>query len=181
MKGVKEMINQPIKICNLLLGLLILSSVIPSERAGVQAAFYKYVDKNGTIHFTDRLEAIPKEYRNQINIFKDEEKPKPGFPKKERITEEQDRKIREAEEKKKAEAKALQDKSAREEKVKEEQEIQNQIAGLQDQIRGRQEEQKSLRTTWMVNDRNRLKQLNQEIAALEQEVRSLQQKLGGEK
>ena len=181
MKGVKEMMNQPFKVCILLLGLFFLSSVIPLERAGVQAAFYKYVDKNGNIHFTDRLEAIPKQYQNQINVFKDEEKPKPAFPKKERITEEQDRKIREAEEKKKAEAKALQEKSAQEEKVKEGQEIQNQIVGLQDQIRGKQEEQKTLRTTWMVNDRNRLNQLNQEIAALEQEIRSLEQKLGGEK
>ena len=94
---------------------------------------------------------------------------------------EQGRQLRDVEEKKKAEAKALREKSARGEKLREKQEIQNRISDLQEQIRAKREEQGSLRTTWMVNDRNRLNHLNQEIAAMEQKVQSLQQKLGEEK
>ena len=30
------------------------------------AGNYRYIDKNGRIHFTDRLESVPKEYRDQI-------------------------------------------------------------------------------------------------------------------
>ncbi len=172
--------NQILKICTLLLSLFSLSLLIFLGRADVQAAVYKYVDKNGNVHFTDRPESIPEEYRNQINVLKEEEKSKPAFRKKEGVAGEGERQSRGAEERKE-EAKTLQEKSAREEKWKEDQEIQNRISDLQDQIRIKQEEQRTLRTTWMVNDRIKLNQLNQEIAAMEQEIRSLQKKLGEEK
>ena len=37
-----------------------------------QSAFYKYIDRNGTIHFTDSYEFIPLEYRNQIKRLNEE-------------------------------------------------------------------------------------------------------------
>jgi predicted aspartyl protease len=37
------------------------------------AEIYKYVDKNGTIHFVDDLSKVPAEYRNQVTVR--EEKP----------------------------------------------------------------------------------------------------------
>ena len=45
---------------------------MPSE-----AAFYKYIDKNGTIHFTDSYESIPQQYRNQVELMKE---PAPQAP-----------------------------------------------------------------------------------------------------
>lgn len=149
----------------------------PLWLAHVQGAFYKYVDKTGYIHFTDRLDSVPKEYRNQIKEYKEEEKPKPTFPKKAGVTGERGRQLKESEGKIEPEVKELQEKSAREEELKEGQEIQNRIANLQGQIRAKQEEQRSLRTAWMVHDKVRLNQLSQEITGLEQEIESLQQKL----
>jgi hypothetical protein len=32
---------------------------------------FKYIDKNGTIHFTDSYESIPEQYRNQIKLMKE--------------------------------------------------------------------------------------------------------------
>lgn len=43
-----------------------------------QAAMYKYVDKKGVTHFTDRYESIPGEYRNQIQTIRDTAKPEPA-------------------------------------------------------------------------------------------------------
>jgi hypothetical protein len=166
------------KICTFLLTLFFIGSLSPLPLAHAQGAFYKYVDKNGNIHFTDKLDSIPKEYRNQIKVYKEKEKPKPAFSKEQGVTEDQNRRLREAEEKKKEEEeKALQAKGAREQKIKERQEIEDRITDLQQQIKAKQEEQGSLQTTWMVNDRNRLIQLNAEIAALGQEIQSLQQEL----
>ena len=161
------------KVCAFLLTLFLIGPLTPFRLAHAQVAFYKYVDKNGNIHFTDKLDSIPKEYRNQIKVYKEGKKTKPTFSKEQGVTEEQNRRPREAEEKKKA----LQEKAALEEKLKERKEIQDRITDLQEQIKVKQEEQGSLRTTWMVNDRNRLNQLNAEIAALVQEMQSLQQEL----
>jgi DNA repair exonuclease SbcCD ATPase subunit len=166
------------KVCTFLLALFFISSLTPLQLAHAQAVFYKYVDKNGNVYFTDRLESIPEEYRNQIKVYKEEEKPKPAFSKEQGVTEEQNRRLREAEEKKREEEeKALQEKAAREEKLKERQEIQDRIASLEEQIRAKQEEQGSLWTSGMVYDRIRLNQLNAEISALVREIRSLQREL----
>lgn len=43
-----------------------------------RAAVYKYVDKNGTIHFVDDLGKVPSEYRNQVTVS--EEKPEGTTP-----------------------------------------------------------------------------------------------------
>ena len=39
---------------------------------------YKYVDKNGVTHFTDRYESIPNEYRHQIQTIRETVKPEPA-------------------------------------------------------------------------------------------------------
>ena len=166
------------KIFAFLLTLFLIGPLTPLRPAHAQGTFYKYVDKNGNIHFTDKLDSIPKEYRKQIKVYKEGEKPKPAISKEQGVTEEKNRRLREAEEKKKEEEKkALQEKAAWEEKIKERKEIRDRITDLQEQIKAKQEEQENLRTTWMVNDRNRLNQLNAEIAALGQEIQSLQQEL----
>jgi len=165
------------KVCTFLLTLFFISSFTPLQLAHTQAVFYKYIDKNGNIHFTDRLDSIPEEYRKQIKVYKEEE-PKPALSKEQAVTEEQNRRLREAEEgKKEEEQKALQERAAREEELKERQEIQDRIASVEEQIRAKQEEQESLWTSGMVNDRIRLNQLHGEISGLVRELRSLQREL----
>jgi len=168
------------KVYTILLVPFFIFSLAPLRPAHAQSAFYKYVDKKGNIHFTDKLDSIPKEYRNQIKVYKEREKPKPAFSKEQGVTEEQNRRLREANEKKKEEEeKALRERAAREERLKERKEIRDRIIDLQEQIKAKQEEQGDLRTTWMVNDQHRLNQLNAEIAAMGQEIQSLQQELTG--
>jgi type IV secretory pathway VirB10-like protein len=140
-----------------------------------EAAFYKYTDKNGVVHFTDRLESIPSEYRNQIKEYKEIKQPEAPPPPEKGASKdpgaaEKERQLREAEQKKKeAEAKA-----AQEAKEKAQAEKQKQIAALQEQIIAKQKEAGSLRTNWMVYDRTKLTQLNQEIASLEKQIEALQ-------
>ena len=178
-KGYNRIImKRLIKFCILLLLLFFIVPPISLRLAYAQASFYKYVDKDGNIHFTDSLDSIPEEYRTQIKIYREQKTPKPALSEEEGAAEEKSLQLKEAEEKKKeAEEKALQEKAAREEKDKEQKEVQDRIADLQQQIRAKQEEQGSLRTTWMVYDRIRLNQLNAEIAGLVQEINSLQQEL----
>jgi len=166
------------KICTLLLALFFIIPPTPYWLANAQASFYKYVDKNGSIHFTDNLDSIPQEYRNQIKVYREEEeKPEPALLGSKGVIEEQGRQLKESEGKKEAEARALQEKADREEKLKEQKEIQDRIADFQEQIKGKQEEAGSLRTSGMVDDHNRVNQLNAEIAALDQEIESLYQEL----
>ena len=47
---------------------------------------YKYVDKQGVIHYTDRYETIPKEYRDQMDMIRETVRPQtPGEPASEEI------------------------------------------------------------------------------------------------
>ncbi len=161
-----------------LVGLL----AVPWERSS-EAAFYKYVDKRGNVHFTDRPESIPEEYQNQIKEYKEMKEPEAPPPQekgepKDTATVERERQMKEAEQQKKdAEAKAGQEKAAQEEKLRIRQEKEKQIEELQEQITARQKEQRSLRTNWMVYDRIKLTQLNQEIEGLEKEIAALQKEL----
>jgi outer membrane biosynthesis protein TonB len=122
-----------------------------------EAAFYRYTDKNGVVHFTDRFESIPSEYRNQIKEYKEMKQPEAPPPQEKGASKDpgaadQERQLREAEQKKKeAEAKA-----AQEAKQKAQAEKQKQIAALQEQIAGKQKEAGSVRTNWMVYDRMKL-------------------------
>jgi clan AA aspartic protease (TIGR02281 family) len=36
---------------------------------GVFSEFYKYIDKNGNVHFADALHQIPPEYRDQLDVY----------------------------------------------------------------------------------------------------------------
>jgi chromosome segregation ATPase len=156
----------------------------------VKADFYKYVDKNGTVHFTDRYESIPKEYRNQIKTIQERPSPQaPAQPSVEKEKKEDEGAAKEktglskaAEEKKReAEARAAQEREEREKKLKARQDKEKQIDDLRKQIEAKEQEIKSLRTTWMVYDRANLYRLNQEIAALKKEVQSIQDELVEEK
>jgi len=162
----------------LLLALFFIATLPSLRLADAQSTVYKYVDKNGNVHFTDTIESIPQQYRNQIKTLKEPKYPETSLT----PAEEETRKASDAEEKKKEEAaKALREKAAQEEKQQAAKEIENRITELQDQIRAKQQEQGSLRTTWMVYDRNRLNQLNEEIAALQKQIESLQQELADKK
>jgi len=162
----------------LLLALFFIATLPSLRLADAQSTVYKYVDKNGNVHFTDTVESIPEQYRNQIKTLKE-----PKYPEKSLAPAgEETRKVSDAEEKKKEEeAKALREKAAQEEKQQAVKEIENRITELQDQIRAKQQEQGSLRTTWMVYDRTRLNQLNEEIASLQKEIESLKQELAEKK
>jgi hypothetical protein len=149
------------------------------------ADFYKYIDKNGTTHFTEYYESIPKEYRNQIKTIREETRPqapaqsKEGAEKKEggeAAAEEKAAKEKEAA-LKAAREKAAQEREAQEKKLKARQEIEKQIEELRKGIEARQAEQRSLFTTWMVRDRNVITRLNQEIEELSKQIRELQGQL----
>ena len=170
-------------ILNLFGACLLLLSFILFWPTSVKADFYKYVDKNGTVHFTDRYESIPKEYRNQIKTIQERPSPQtPTQPLGEKEKKEDEGSVKEktsqskaAEEKKKeAEARAAQEKEERGKKLKARQEKEKQIDDLRKQIEAKEQEIKSLRTTWMVYDRANLYKLNQEIDALKKEVQSIQ-------
>ena len=158
-----------------LFGLLAFASAPSAE-----GAFYKYTDKNGVVHFTDRLESIPSEYRNQIKEYKEIEQPEAPPPPEKGASKDpgatdKERQLQEAEQKKKeTEAKA-----AQEAKQKAREEKQKQISALQEQIAAKQKEAGSLRTNWMVYDRIKVNQLNEEIASLEKQIEALQNELSG--
>lgn len=161
--------------------LLLLSPALPRLAPG-QAVFYKYVDKNGNAHFTDRLESVPEEYRNQIKEYKGESKPETISPPAQMEAGERAEKIRDAAAREKeAEARAPQEKAAQEEKLKAREAKEKRIAEMQAQIRAKQQEQRNLRTTWMVYDRAKLNQLNQDIANLEKEIESLRREMAEDK
>ncbi len=51
---------------------IVLCCFLPVLTGPVYSEFYKYVDKNKTIHFVDNLHKIPVEYRNQINVYQEQ-------------------------------------------------------------------------------------------------------------
>src|SRR5512136_1235166 len=111
---------------NILMALLIVSVLLLvfGMVSGTEATMFKYVDKNGVTHFTDRYESIPKEYRHQIQtireMVKPESAPKPAADqeKKEEGKAQPAEGIPPDSVKKEAAEKALQEKAAQEEKQK---------------------------------------------------------------
>ena len=142
-----------------------------------EAAFYKYVDKNGGVHFTDQIDSIPPEYRHQIKEYRDRQPAETPPSKEEAEAAAREKQRREAEEKKEAEAKAQQEKAGREEKERIYKEKEKEISGLQEQITAKQQEQRSLRTNWMVYDKIRLNQLNEDIAGLEKQIEEIRKEM----
>ena len=155
-----------------------------------QGTFYKYVDKNGTVHFTDRLESIPQEYRNQVQIRKQEvEKSSLPQPKTETGRElktpasGEKGEVRASTAGKGSDApkvaveKAQREKQEKERIQKARQEKTKEIEKLRKEIEAKDKEASSLRTNWMVYDRIRLNQLNEEKQKLQKEVETLQEEL----
>jgi len=147
------------------------------------AAMYKYTDKNGVTHFTDRYESIPREYRNQIQTIRDTAKPEPA--EKPAAVEEKkgEEKAQPTEAappdsaKKEAEEKAKREKADEEKKQKEFDEKAKRIEDLKKEIADREKELQGLRTTWMVYDRQTVFRLNQEIADLRKEIEEIQKEI----
>lgn len=151
--------------------------------SGTQAAMYKYVDKNGVTHFTDRYESIPKEYRNQIQTIRETVRPEPAAKPAADQEKKEETKARPADAaapdsvKKEEVEKALQEKAALEKKQKEFDEKAKRIEDLKKEIADREKERQGLRTTWMVYDRQTLFRLNQEIDDLSKEIEEIQKEL----
>jgi hypothetical protein len=55
-----------------------------SVPTSLYAEIYKYIDKNGTVHFVDDLSKVPPEYIKQIPV--QEEVPVPAPPPQEKVT-----------------------------------------------------------------------------------------------
>ena len=173
------------KAYNILLALFVVSVLllVIGMVSGTQAAMFKYVDKNGVTHFTDRYESIPKEYRHQIQTIREtvkpESAPKPAADQEKK----EEEKAQPAEAvppdsvKKEAAEKALQEKAAQEEKQKDFDEKAKRIEDLKKEIADREKELQGLRTTWMVYDRQTVFRLNQEIADLRKEIEEIQKEL----
>ena len=162
------------------------------------AGVFKYIDKNGTIHFTDSYESIPQQYRNQVELLKEptpqtpsqptqgeEGKEKGAMARKEEVQKE----VKEIEALKKREAelkaareKEVQEREALEKKLKAREEKEKQIEELRRQIEAKQQEQRTLyNNPMMVRDRNQFTQLNQEINELSKLIQVEQLELDSER
>ena len=161
------------------------------------AGVFKYIDKQGTVHFTDSYESIPQQYRNQVELLKEPPPQTPTQPaegeggkergavaRKDEI--QKDAKEIEASKKKEAELKAAREKEAQEKealerKLKAREEKERQIEELRRQIEARQQEQRTLyNNPMMVRDRNRFTQLNQEMDEIYKQIQGLQSELDAE-
>ena len=166
--------------------------------SSADAAVFKYIDKDGTIHFTDSYESIPQQYRNQVELIKEPTPQTPAQPaeggdgkgkgaavRKEEVQKE----VREIEalKKKEAELKAAQEKEAQErealeKKLKAREEKERQIEELRRQIEAKQQEQRTLHNNpMMVRDRNQFNQLNQEISEIYRQIQVQQSELDSER
>jgi len=171
--------------------------LIPFWSTSADAGVFKYVDKNGTIHFTDSYETIPPQYQNQVERMK-EPTPQTSAEPAEREDEQakaaaatksgvqENIKETEALKKKEAELKAAREKEAQERealerKLKAREEKEKQIEELRRQIEAKQQEQRTLyNNPLLVRDRNQFNQLNQEISDIYKQVQGLQSELDSE-
>ncbi len=148
-----------------------------SARAGV---YYRYTDKNGTVHFTDRYEGIPAEYRNQVQTIRARSLAVPASPpivepSQRRGGDEQPRQPSPGSPEREAEEKAIRE--AEERKLQARLEKEKQIEALKKEINSRIDEQKKLRTNWMVYDRAIIYRLNQEIEGLQKQIQAIQEEI----
>jgi type VI protein secretion system component VasK len=162
-----------------------LITIMPCFLTSAGAAFYKYTDRNGTVHFTDRYESIPQEYRDQVKTLREETKPQSPAPpsagqeKKKESEPAAGEQAGKAQETRAKETEAIEarKKETEDRKLKAFEEKEKRIEELQKQIEDKQKQQKSLRTNWMVQDRNIIIKLNQEIADLEKQIKVIQNEL----
>lgn len=56
---------------------ILISAVLWMFSAPVSAQFYKYTDENGVVRFTDDLNMIPKEQREEIPAYRESKSPEP--------------------------------------------------------------------------------------------------------
>ncbi len=175
--------KQIVKIFFLMVSLFLLFFFSPAGSES-EAAIYKYVDKQGGVHFTDSFESIPREYRNQIQTLPEEKTPQSAEKPAAEPEKKEEGKIQpgpaEAAQKQ-AREQALQEKQAQERKQKAFEEKANRIEELKKGIEARQKELQGLRTTWMVYDRNTVFRLNKEIEDLRKEIEKIQNELAEEK
>ncbi|MCX5911289.1 MAG: DUF4124 domain-containing protein [Deltaproteobacteria bacterium] len=173
----------------ILVALLVVSVflLVSGMISGTQAAMYKYTDKNGVTHFTDRYESIPKEYRHQIQTIRETVEPESASKPAADQEKKEEGKSQPAEgtppdsAKKEAAEKALQEKADLEKKQKDFDEKAKRIEDLKKEIADREKELQGLRTTWMVYDRQNVFRLNQEIADLRKEIGEIQKELAEQK
>lgn len=170
--------NRSIKTCLFLFAFFFIVSPVLLRLPQAQAfSYYKYVDKNGNTHYTDNMYSIPENYRTQIKEYSKKETPQPALSTRQQVTAMKSDPFRKTEEKKAAEEKVQEEKLAQEEKQREREEIQDRLAGVQEKIKGKQEEIGNLGALWNVFNRNKVNQLNSEIATLGVERNVLQQEL----
>ncbi|MBN1254771.1 MAG: aspartyl protease family protein [Deltaproteobacteria bacterium] len=62
----------------IIVGLVIIVLVSMGMPLSLRSEIYKYVDKNGTIHFVDDLTKVPEEYRKQVDVREDKPKEPAG-------------------------------------------------------------------------------------------------------
>lgn len=144
---------------------------------------YKYIDEKGVMHFTDCFESVPLKYRQQIEIIKlpsssqiTAPAPEPAKEKSEDLGRSIPAKIEVP-----AQSGEIIPAVKEEERLKAREEKEKQIAELKQQIEEKRKQQRSLRTNWMVYDRYAIVRLNQEIAALEKQIKVLQRELEEER
>ncbi len=177
------------KTSKTLLALFVVSLflLVSGAISGSQAAMYKYTDKSGVTHFTDRYESIPREYRNQIQTIRETGTPDSAAKPASDQEKKEEGKAQPAEAappdpgKKEANEKALQEKADLEKKQKDFDEKAKRIEDLKKEIADREKELQGLRTTWMVYDRQTVFRLNQEIADLRKEIEEIQKELAEQK
>lgn len=139
------------------------------------AEIYKYIDDKGITHFTDRFESIPVEYRQQMKIIKEQPSSPISTPTAEPAKEKSEDLSKTPPQKIEVPAQSGQIiLSVKEEKLKAREEKEKQIAELKQQIEEKRKQQSGLRTNWMVYDRYAIIRLNQEIEALEKQIKVLQ-------
>lgn len=170
-------VNQNISCLIFILPILCFLLTPITARAGV---YYRYTDKNGTVHFTDRYEGIPPEYRNQVKTIRARSPAVPAAsptvePPQRRGGDEPPREALPGSPAKETEEKAARE--AEERKLQARLEKEKQIEALKTEINNRIDEQKKLRTNWMVYDRAILYRLNQEIEGLQKQIQAIREEM----
>lgn len=80
LKMSKDQAHTAVKNLEAKLGLSIAPATQTAPSGGLgNSTIYKYKDKAGVLHFTDRYESIPQEYRDQIETIRGEARPQPSM------------------------------------------------------------------------------------------------------